>query len=105
MEQLLGYYWPGNIRELEHLIERSVLLAKTSEIENFDLPKNTEVKSDISSGVLKSMEEMEREHIMNALESSGGKVSGIGGAAELLKMQPQTLYSKMKKLGIDKGYR
>jgi len=105
MEQLLGYYWPGNIRELEHLIERSVLLAKTSEIENFDLPKNTEVKSDTSSGVLKSMEEMEREHIMNALESSGGKVSGIGGAAELLKMQPQTLYSKMKKLGIDKGYR
>lgn len=42
------------------------------------------------------MEEMERDHIMNALQSSGGKVSGIGGAAELLKIQPQTLYSKMK---------
>lgn len=105
MEQLLGYHWPGNIRELEHLIERSVLLAKTSEIESVDLPKTVESQSGGSPGVLKSMEEMEKEHIMNALESSCGKVSGIGGAAELLKMQPQTLYSKMKKLGIDKGYR
>jgi two-component system, NtrC family, response regulator HydG len=104
IEQLMNYSWPGNIRELEHLIERSVLLIKTSEIESFDLPKIQDEQS-TSSGILKSMEEMERDHIMNALESSGGKVSGIGGAAELLKMQPQTLYSKMKKLGIDKGYR
>ncbi|WP_042719827.1 sigma-54 dependent transcriptional regulator [Flavobacterium sp. B17] len=104
IEQLLSYSWPGNIRELEHLIERTVLLTKTSEIESFNLPKILEEQNE-SSGILKSMEEMERDHIMNALESSGGKVSGLGGAAELLKMQPQTLYSKMKKLGIDKGYR
>lgn len=104
IEQLLNYPWPGNIRELEHLIERTVLLTKTSEIESFDLPKILEQQNE-SSGILKSMEEMERDHIMNALESSGGKVSGLGGAAELLKMQPQTLYSKMKKLGIDKGYK
>jgi len=104
IEQLLSYSWPGNIRELEHLIERTVLLTKTSEIESFNLPKILEQQNE-SSGILKSMEEMERDHIMNALESSGGKVSGLGGAAELLKMQPQTLYSKMKKLGIDKGYK
>lgn len=104
LEQLLNYHWPGNIRELEHLIERSILLAKTSTIENFDLPKTTEVQT-VNTGPLKSMEEMERDHIMNALQSCNGKVSGIGGAAELLKIQPQTLYSKMKKLGIDKGYR
>ncbi|WP_449387590.1 sigma-54-dependent transcriptional regulator [Chryseobacterium lineare] len=104
IEQLLNYPWPGNIRELEHLMERTVLLTRTSEIESFDLPKVMEQQNG-SSGILKSMEEMERDHIMNALESSGGKVSGLGGAAELLKMQPQTLYSKMKKLGIDKGYK
>lgn len=104
LEQLLNYSWPGNIRELEHLIERSVLLAKTNEIENVGLPKNTQ-ESIENKGVLKSMEEMEREHIMNALQNCDGKVSGIGGAAELLKIQPQTLYSKMKKLGIDKGYK
>ncbi|WP_267406492.1 MULTISPECIES: sigma-54 dependent transcriptional regulator [unclassified Chryseobacterium] len=105
LEQLLHYKWPGNIRELEHLIERSVLLAKTTEIENFELPKSVEQSAEPFHGQLKSMEEMERDHILNALESCGGKVSGTGGAAELLKIQPQTLYSKMKKLGIDKGYK
>ncbi|MGK6341399.1 sigma-54-dependent transcriptional regulator [Chryseobacterium sp. DT-3] len=105
LDQLHNYNWPGNIRELGHLIERSVLLAKTAEIENFDLPNIIEKLSDQPQGQLKSMEEMERDHILNALQNSGGKVSGIGGAAELLKMQPQTLYSKMKKLGIDKGYK
>ncbi|WEK70465.1 MAG: sigma-54 dependent transcriptional regulator [Candidatus Chryseobacterium colombiense] len=105
LEQLLNYHWPGNIRELEHLIERNILLAKTAEIESFDLPESIEKPSQQSHGQLKSMEEMERDHIMNALQSSNGKVSGIGGAAELLKIQPQTLYSKMKKLGIDKGYK
>lgn len=105
IEQLLNYNWPGNIRELEHLMERSVLLAKTAEIESFDLPENPDKFSVEAPRQLKSMEEMERDHIMNALKNSNGKVSGIGGAAELLKLQPQTLYSKMKKLGIDKGYK
>jgi transcriptional regulator of acetoin/glycerol metabolism len=50
------------------------------------------------------MEEMEKAHIINALFLCDGKVSGSGGAAELLKMQPQTLYSKMKKLGIKQDY-
>jgi transcriptional regulator with PAS, ATPase and Fis domain len=104
-EQLYHYNWPGNIRELEHLIERSVLLTKTTEIESFDLPKTIEKPSEDSQGEIKSMEEMERDHILNALQSSNGKVSGSGGAAELLKIQAQTLYSKMKKLGIDKGYK
>jgi transcriptional regulator with GAF, ATPase, and Fis domain len=104
-EQLHHYNWPGNIRELEHLIERSVLLTKTTEIESFDLPKTIEKPSEDSQGEIKSMEEMERDHILNALQSSNGKVSGSGGAAELLKIQAQTLYSKMKKLGIDKGYK
>lgn len=104
LEQLLNYHWPGNIRELEHLIERSVLLTKTTEIESFDLPKIIEKPSETPYQP-KSLEDMERDHIMNALQNSNGKVSGPGGAAELLKVQPQTLYSKMKKLGIDKGYK
>jgi len=104
LEQLQNYDWPGNIRELEHLIERNVLLAKTSEIENFDLPITVSKPFSETSVQLKSMEEMEKEHIMNALKSCDGKVSGPGGAAELLKMQAQTLYSKMKKLGIKQGY-
>ncbi len=104
LEQLMQYNWPGNIRELEHLIERNVLLAKTDEIKKFDLPSNTVNSILENTGKMKSMEEMEKEHIMNALKSCNGKVSGIGGAAELLQIQPQTLYSKMKKLGIKQDY-
>jgi len=105
LEQLKNYNWPGNVRELEHLIERNVLLAKTNEIEKFDLSSIAPIVSlEIGTDKIKSMEEMEKEHIMNALQMCNGKVSGIGGAAELLKLQPQTLYSKMKKLGIKQGY-
>lgn len=104
LAQLMQYDWPGNIRELEHLIERNVLLAKTNEIENFDLPSNNSAPFEKSSGKMLSMEEMEKDHIMNALQICDGKVSGPGGAAELLKIQAQTLYSKMKKLGIKQGY-
>ena len=104
LEQLMQYDWPGNIRELEHLVERNVLLTKTNEIEKFDLPKNNSNPLGQQTGKMKSMEEMEKEHIMNALQICNGKVSGSGGAAELLKMQPQTLHSKMKKLGIKQEY-
>ncbi|QSB25528.1 sigma-54 dependent transcriptional regulator [Flavobacterium sp. CLA17] len=104
LEQLMQYDWPGNIRELEHLIERNVLLAKTNEIEKFDLPSHPLNPLQEQSGKMKSMEEMEKEHILNALQICDGKVSGPGGAAELLKMQPQTLYAKMKKLDIKQGY-
>ncbi len=104
LEQLRHYDWPGNIRELKHLIERNILLANTKEIEKFDLPFNTPAPLQQNSGKMKSMEEMEKEHIMNALQVCEGKVSGAGGAAELLKMHPQTLYSKMKKLGIKQEY-
>lgn len=104
LEQLMQYDWPGNIRELEHLIERNVLLAKTSEIEKLDLPQSVSSPLQENSGKMKTMEEMEKEHIMAALQKCAGKVSGPGGAAELLQMQPQTLYSKMKKLGIKQGY-
>ncbi len=106
LKQLQQYDWPGNIRELEHLIERTVLLTKTSGITQFELPKTTEKPpSEDGNSELKSLEEIERDHILKALQSSNGKVSGVGGAAEVLKIQAQTLYSKMKKLGIDKGYK
>lgn len=104
LTQLQAYNWPGNIRELEHLIERNVLLAKTTEIEQFDLPTASSNPIEVKNGTMKSMEEMEKEHILNALKICDGKVSGPGGAAELLKMAPQTLFSKMKKLGIKQGY-
>lgn len=111
MKQLLDYNWPGNIRELEHLIERSVLLATENEISAFDIPQLAEQQQQQNSfdepqknNALLSMEDMEREHIMNTLKACNGKVFGPGGAAEVLKIPASTLYSKMKKLKIQQGY-
>ncbi len=109
LKQLHDYHWPGNIRELEHLVERNVLLAHGNHIEHFDIPEAipsnaaTPANETISAPLL-SMEDMEREHITAALKQCGGKVFGHGGAAEILKMPPTTLYSKMKKLGIQQEY-
>ncbi len=105
MEQLMSYDWPGNIRELEHLVERHVLLAAGKDIPAFDLPASTAAPGVEQTGRLKTMDEMERDHILTALQASKGKVSGPGGAAELLGLPAQTLYSKIKRLGIKQIFR
>ena len=104
LQQLKEYNWPGNIRELEHLIERSVLLTSKNEIAEFEILKDFPLAKKEADTTILSMEEMEREHIMNALKMCNGKVYGAGGAAELLKISPSTLFSKIKKLQIKQGY-
>lgn len=106
LEQLKVYNWPGNIRELQHLIERSVILTtETNLIESVELPKvMPKIMETTTYQGIKTMEEMERDHIMNALKECGGRVSGQGGAAEVLNIPATTLYSKMKKLGIKQGF-
>lgn len=104
LQQLKEYNWPGNIRELEHLIERSVLLTSKNEITEFEILKDFPLAKKEAETTILSMEEMEREHIMNALKMCNGKVYGAGGAAELLKISPSTLFSKIKKLQIKQGY-
>ena len=102
MEELKGYDWPGNIRELEHLIERTMLLTEGNTIVSFSLPC-VATKKNISGEEFfkaKTMEEMEREHIMSILKMCKGKIFGPGGAAEILNMPSTTLNSKIKKLGI-----
>jgi DNA-binding NtrC family response regulator len=102
--QLLEQYdWPGNIRQLEHIIERQILLTPGDEITELILPFQ-EKPVDDHTGPLETMEEMERMHIMKALKVCNGRVSGKEGAAEMLGIPAQTLYSKMKKLGIKSGY-
>lgn len=103
LQLMQQYDWPGNIRELEHLIERQILLTSGDEITEIILP-NSQNDADILTGPLHTMEEMERIHIMKALKACDGRVSGKGGAADMLGMPAQTLYSKIKKLGIKSGY-
>lgn len=104
LRQMKEYAWPGNIRELEHLIERQVLLAEGSEITFIDLRSQPDITPVASPEAIKTMEEMEKEHIIRALKASQGKVSGAGGAAAALGIAAQTLFAKMKKFGIRQTY-
>ncbi|MCR8556530.1 sigma 54-interacting transcriptional regulator [Mucilaginibacter sp. BJC16-A38] len=106
MQSLMDYDWPGNIRELEHLIERSLLLSKDDLIESIDIPKVVSAGPAQAAGGfrIRTMEEMEREHILEILKVCKGKVFGPGGAAEMLNIPSTTLNSKIKKLGIHYEY-
>ncbi|HEY0609727.1 MAG TPA: sigma 54-interacting transcriptional regulator, partial [Chitinophaga sp.] len=97
LRTMMAYSWPGNIRELEHLIERGVLLAKGSIIEDISFPALH--GQDLR---IKTIHENERDYIVSVLKKCNGKIWGNGGAAELLAIPPSTLKSKMKRLGIRK---
>jgi len=100
MDSLTSYTWPGNARELENVIERSVILSPGSQLELADwLPKQG-----ISSqgNKVPTLEELERRHIIEVLEMTSWRVSGDSGAARFLDVKPTTLESRMKKLGISR---
>jgi PAS domain S-box-containing protein len=97
MDELMEYEYPGNVRELENLIERAVILSPGNKlVSNFQFKKTKSGRKD----AFKNMDEMQRQHILEALRRANGKVSGKGGAADLLGMNDKTLDSRMKKLGI-----
>jgi len=102
--QLMSYRWPGNVRELEHLIERSILLTGGTQIKEVSLPRLYGQQNIIyqEPSRPKTIDENAREHILAVLKKCNGKISGAGGAAEILEVQPTTLHSKIKKLGIKK---
>jgi two-component system response regulator HydG len=101
--KMLDYPWPGNIRELENLMARSVLLAEGQVITTLQLPARSGTgNGSISNDRTKTMTQNERDHIVSVLKKCKWKVNGKGGAAELLEMNASTLYSRMKKLRIEK---
>jgi len=102
LKTLMGYDWPGNIRELEHVMERAVLMNSGDQISSVYLPNQKSADSLRSGEKIKTIDEVDREHILFVLKRTNGKLRGAAGAAELLKIAPSTLQSKMKKLGIRK---
>jgi two-component system, NtrC family, response regulator HydG len=104
LQSMLNYDWPGNIRELENLIARSVLLTNGPLINSLNLPVQNKGIAAVPQGRVKTMTENERDHILYALEQCSWKIYGQGGAAELLELNPSTLNSRIKKLGIKKKY-
>lgn len=105
LNKLMQYPWPGNVRELEHLIERSILLCQGNVLKDIHLPE-TQPNISLNGTVekVKTIDENERDHILSVLKSCKGKISGLGGAAEILKLPPTTLNSKIKKFGITRAH-
>jgi formate hydrogenlyase transcriptional activator len=104
-----SHSWPGNVRELQNLIERALILCNGPilELEN-DL---TNVSASLVLGPetvvdqppFKTLQEVEREHILAVLQETHGVIEGVSGAAKTLGMHPNTLRHRMEKLGIKRS--
>jgi formate hydrogenlyase transcriptional activator len=121
MDNLVNYPWPGNIRELQNVIERAIILSVgptlrldrdlmpvAATAQDIEAPE-TEVPEDRQADLksqkpLLTLDEVERNHILAALQYAGGVVDGPKGAARILNLHPNTLRHRMDKLGI-KGSR
>lgn len=96
------YYWPGNIRELQNIVERSVILAgsDTFSIDEAWLSIDERAEPESSGPLTDNLQNQERKIIEAALAASKGKIAGSNGAAAKLGIPPSTLDSKIKQLGI-----
>jgi len=95
------YDWPGNIRELGHFVQRHMITAKCDVISDIELPGKVNTAGELTNETqMKTLEDMEAEHILSILKKCKGKICGTGGAAEILGLPPSTLNSKIRKLGI-----
>jgi formate hydrogenlyase transcriptional activator len=98
VEALQTYPWPGNVRELRNITERAMIIT-TGPVLHLDVPKMAQSGADQSG----TLEEVEKRHIIEALNTTGWRVSGKNGAAEILGINPKTLESRMQRLGIQRS--
>ena len=103
IKTLIAYHWPGNIRELQHLIERAVILSTGSTLAFGDWFQPVEVDENTDFNADLSLEEVEYQHIVKVLEQTRWQISGKRGAAEQLGLNASTLRSRMSKLGIQRN--
>jgi formate hydrogenlyase transcriptional activator len=103
LEQLENYHWPGNIRELQNVVERAVVLCETETfvVEESWLKRESADSSRSNDG-LSALADREVQMIEAALAETHGRISGPSGAAAKLGIPRQTLESKIRRLGIDR---
>ena len=98
VKALHAYPWPGNVRELKNITERAMIIT-TGPVLHLDVPKIVQSGADQSG----TLEDVEKRHIIEALNTTRWRVSGKNGAAEILGLNPKTLESKMQRLGIQRS--
>jgi formate hydrogenlyase transcriptional activator len=99
MQQLMRYSWPGNVRELQNVIEHAAIVAKSPKV-NIELGPSLHVDAHSQASSHSTLRDVERAHILRVLEGMGWVISGEKGAATVLGLHPNTLQSRMQKLGI-----
>jgi hydrogenase-4 transcriptional activator len=105
LDRLMDYNWPGNVRELQNLVERALIQHRGGALvfDTLSVPQQ-QGREMLETGehdlTLLTLDAMTSRHIGRALELSGGKINGPGGAAELLAVHPNTLRTRMEKLGV-----
>jgi len=102
MRALCAYSWPGNIRELENVVERALILSDGPTLAT-DPMFLSGVRQETETASLGSLSDIERQYILDILQQCGGKVAGKGNAADRLGLNRSTLLSRMKKLGISRA--
>jgi len=102
MERLVRYAWPGNICELRNVLERGIILSPGSTLLLDELAdeRRAPVVAAIAVGGPRPLADVERDHILRVLEACNWRVRGPANAAKQLGLNPSTLYSRMKRLGI-----
>ncbi|MBS1788630.1 MAG: sigma 54-interacting transcriptional regulator [Acidobacteria bacterium] len=101
MDRLMRYDWPGNVRELVSVIERAAILAR-SPVVHIENSLDLRIRAGVDNPGLIKLEDLERAHIIRALDETNWMIDGARGAALILGLHPNTLRSRMQKLGIKK---
>ena len=95
----MAYAWPGNVRELENVIERALILSNGSTL-RIEETLGASISAGAAQHDAERLDDVERAHIRRVLDECGWRVGGEGHAAERLGLHPNTLRSRMQKLGI-----
>jgi formate hydrogenlyase transcriptional activator len=101
MRRLVAYSWPGNVRELENVVERAVILSK-GPLLSLDPDILRLPAAEAFAGAPGTLEQVERDHILEVLRQTRWVIEGRGGAAAVLGLHPNTLRSRLKKLGLSR---
>jgi formate hydrogenlyase transcriptional activator len=103
VERAAAHDWPGNIRELENVIERALIMSGGALLDGSDLFSPPAPKNIATTSAEGTLESMERAYIVRVLEGAGWQIEGEGGAARILGLNPSTLRGRLRKLGIRKA--